>query len=506
MIRRFLLFREGDAYDPEILAQTERNLRGLSFLKSARVVARPAGEGLVDVDVTTQDAWTTELEVHLGSGGGETSWAAGITERNLLGLGKELGFLYDENYERTIRAAEFHDPALFGPYWSGSFLYADNSDGRQRQVRVAKPFESLRDRFSAEGLWDHHSLQERLYTDGVVTSQFTRSHQEVRVAWVSAVRPGSLRAQRVSAGIDFFQDEFQPVPGQPNAVVPANRDFRYLFVGWEDVGSDYVTTSYVDRAERLEDFNLGTRVAARAGVSPTAFGAPTTSFAVAGEASRGWRLSPGAFLRAGAVFQTRLDSGIQNALLHGSVTFVWKHRSSLTQTTVARVEFDRGWNLDQDVQFYADGEHGLRGYRLYAFEGDRRVVLNVEQRFFGGVEVLQLFSLGAVVFVDTGTAVAPGAPLTFSSLKTDAGVGIRVAISRAANNPILRLDCAYAFEPDPLGRQGVARVLFERAGVLAAASMGLSERGPWKLAWPRPRVSPRRGKFETLFRGEPAAR
>ncbi len=94
-------------------------------------------------------------------------------------------------------------------------------------------------------------------------------------------------------------------------------------------------------------------------------------------------------------------------------------------------------------------------------------MLNVEHRIFSGTEILQLFSLGAVVFVDTGTAVPRDQPLKFSSLRTDAGLGIRVAISRAATNPILRLDCAYAFEFRPARPARLARLLLERAGVLA---------------------------------------
>src|SRR6185295_4282859 len=212
---------------------------------------------------------------------------------------------------------------------------------------------SLLDRFSAEGLWDQHSFEERLYENAVVTSEFTHEHHAVRAAWVGAVETGSLRAQRVSAGIDFFQDDFHPLSGQPLETLPASRDFRYFFVGWENAGNDFVTTNYVDRAERLEDFNLGARLAARAGISPKAFGAPETSFAVQGEASEGWRVSPQAFVRARAAFQTRLEGGVRNAILNGSVTLVWKHPTSLLQTTVAHVEFDRGWNLDEDVQFFA---------------------------------------------------------------------------------------------------------------------------------------------------------
>jgi hypothetical protein len=454
VIRRFLLFREGEPYDPERLAQTERNLRALGFLKSARVRAGDPHDGVVDVEVVTQDAWTTQLEVHLGSGGGETHWAAGITESNLLGLGKKLGFLYSEDVERTNRLIEYKDPTLFGPYWSGSFLYADNSDGQRRAVHVEKPFVSTFDRLSAQGIWDRNILEERIYGSGVIASEYSRRHQQVVASSGTAIWPEGLRARRLTAGINFFQDDFTHLADRPDDPLPPNRDFRYFFVGWEDASSDFVTTDYVDKADRIEDFNLGTRWAVQAGISPKAFGAPETTYAVAAEASHGWRLTPTAFVRAQGAFQTRLDAGPRNAIFSGTVVFVWKHATSVPRTTVARVQVDRGWNLDPDVQFFADGDHGLRGYHLYSFAGDRRLVVNLEHRFFGRLEILQLFSLGAVVFVDTGAAVAPGMPFTASSLKTDAGVGLRVAVSRAAKNPILRVDCAYAFDSDPLGRRG----------------------------------------------------
>jgi hemolysin activation/secretion protein len=135
-------------------------------------------------------------------------------------------------------------------------------------------------------------------------------------------------------------------------------------------------------------------------------------------------------------------------------TYVLKFNTSPLQTFVTHLEFDRGWNLDRDVQFFADGGNGLRGYRLYSFEGNRRVIWNVEHRIFSGREILQLASFGAVAFFDTGTAVPEGRPLTLSEFKSDVGVGIRVAVSRAAGNPILRVDFAYALNPDPFGRKG----------------------------------------------------
>jgi hypothetical protein len=455
VVRRFLLFHEGDVYDAVLLAQSERNLRALGIFKSVRVQAKTPHDGVVDVDVVTQDAWTTQVQVHLGSSGGETTWSAGLTESNVLGLGKQISFLYDEDVERTNRFLEFHDPALLGPYWAGGFLWADSSDGNQRRFQLGKAFTSTLDPYSSNVLFDRHLLEDRIYADGVIESEYSRQRQELRFAFAEAYAPGPLHAGRLTAGIDFVRDTFQPLADRPEDVLPENRDFRYVFVGWETVSTDFVSENYVNRGERVEDFNLGTRLAVEAGVSPRAFGVDQTTWEVAGEASRGWRIGPGSFLRARASFQTRLlPEGTQNSIFSGTLTFVWKHPTTLLQTTVAQVQVDRGWNLDKDVQFFADGDHGLRGYRLYAFEGDRRIIINVEHRIFGSAEILQLFSLGAAVFVDSGTAVAPGEPLNFAALKTDAGAGLRIGIARAAFNSVLRLDAAYAFNADPLGRHG----------------------------------------------------
>src|SRR5260370_36574196 len=54
IVKRFLLFQEGDAYDPELLAQTERNLPQLPFIKLASVTPSPPHDAVADREVITQ--------------------------------------------------------------------------------------------------------------------------------------------------------------------------------------------------------------------------------------------------------------------------------------------------------------------------------------------------------------------------------------------------------------------------------------------------------------------
>ena len=74
VIRRELLFAPGDVLSPELLAQTERNLRALPFLREARVDTIPVdkdGDGHaegVDVQVVTWDGLDVSAADRLRAG------------------------------------------------------------------------------------------------------------------------------------------------------------------------------------------------------------------------------------------------------------------------------------------------------------------------------------------------------------------------------------------------------------------------------------------------------
>jgi hypothetical protein len=454
VIRNFILFKEGDPYDPDRLAETERNLRGLPFIRSASVVAHPPKDGLVDVDVRTQDAWTTQPGISFGKKGGVTTYSFSLEEKDLLGLGRQVSLRYGQDVQRIIRSIQYKDPCLFGPYWSTEAIYANNSDGDQKGVRINRPFFSLLTPWAADLIAARVTQDDRIYTNGVESSIFRGDHRDYQVGYGRALLASDIRARRLTAGFQAVEDLFQTREDRPDDVIPDDRKFRYVFVRYDDVGNDFLKVNYVNRDSRFEDFNLSGSFAVTGGVSPAAFGLPRTTGLVRFDGTGGLRLSQSSFVTAGLTYETRLDHGVQNEILSGSVTFVRKFEAAPLQTLVSHLQVDRGWNLDKDVQFFADGGNGLRGYRLYSFEGNRRVVWNLEHRIFSGREILQLASFGAVAFFDTGTAVPEGRPLKFSEFKSDVGLGIRVAISRAAGNPILRVDFAYALNPDPFGRKG----------------------------------------------------
>ena len=453
-VRRWLLFSEGDVYDPALVAESERLLRALGLFRTVSITALPPGpDGTVAVRVLTQDAWTVHVGISAGSGGGQTRGGVTLGETNLLGTGRQLFFGWAQDPQRTYRHVEFTDPYFLVPHGTASIAYASNSDGGLKSIALSRPFYAIGTAWSAAAGYSDVSLDETLWNPGGAERDvYHARHLQLGLSYGLAVWRGPSGAARVSLGFEARNDTFE---GGDPAFLPQDRRFRTVILGVETVGNAYRKWNYVNRDDRDEDFLLSPHLSLRGGVSPESFGADHTTALLGATVEGGLALGPSALLTGRASFDTRLGAGrLENGVFAAQLGFVRRFDTRLRQTLVARVAVLRGWNLYRDQQIFLDSAAGLRGYRLYAFEGDRRVVVNLEQRFFSGRQILGLISPGAVVFADAGVVGGPGQPLRLGQVKADAGVGLRFGMSWAPVVNVFRLDAAYAFQPDPAGHRG----------------------------------------------------
>jgi hypothetical protein len=452
VIEKFLLFREGDVYSPERLAETERNLRALQFLKSASVEASAPHDGIVDVIVTTQDSWSIAPETQAGSKGGKSTIGATLSENNLLGLGKDLEVGWSRGVDRTRVGVVYNDPAFFAPYWKAAFGYAMNSDGYDHNLAIVRPFYSFATPWATEISFTGFRQFDHFYRDGREVERFQQKHREMVASYGVALDPNDNQAHRIIAGVRAVDDSFSTMKRGVPLVLPASREFRYLFMRYESTANDFVKLNFVNKDIRYEDFNLGRQVSVEGAISPHALGTDrTTSFVRVAAADGKW-LGNG-FVLPAVSLSSRFDGGVQNGIATSSLLFVRRGgRASYPTTFLSRIALNSGWRMDAEDQFFADGLTGLRGYRAHAFAGTRSLVINVEERLYLGREILQLASPGIVAFVDAGNATSSG----FTSLlhlKSDIGIGLRIGLPRTPKN-LLRVDLAYALNRDPLGRKG----------------------------------------------------
>ena len=447
VIRKFLLFHEGDPFRPERLAETERNLRAQRFLKSASVTAQPPHDGVVDVVVTTQDSCSIAPETQAGNKGGASQVGASIVETNLLGTGKAMALRWDKTVDRTRFLIDYQDPTINSSYWNARVTYGMNSDGFEHAFSLGRPFYAFATPWSTDFRFDSLRQDDRLYLAGETTAQFRHDSTDIVASFGRALDPNDSRANRVVSGIRVARDDFAPESG---STLPASRNFRYAFVRYERAINDFVKLNFINKDLRYEDFNLGGSYSVETAVSPRAFG--TTSNTLFGRAcaSDGVRLGATSFVIPSFSIESRFDGGAANSVANATVNYVKRFDTDHPTATVARVTVTNGWRLDQDVQFFADGLTGLRAYRLHAFTGSRSFIANVEQRIYLGREIAQLVSPGVVAFFDTGNATYGGTSKLLA-VKSDVGVGIRIGLPRSPKN-LIRIDVAYPLNAE-LGRR-----------------------------------------------------
>src|SRR5262249_8630010 len=251
------------------------------------------------------------------------------------------------------------DPYLFAPYWSGGLLLATTSDGHEQQLEVRRPFFSFVTPWSADVFLDNLRQNQKLYRNGEISEQFRQDHRLLRLFYGFALAASTIRAQRLTVGFDSEEDSFRTLPNRRSDVLPETRKFRYLSLRYDDVSNDFLKLNYVDRDLRYEDFNLGPQLSLRLAISPRTLGVDQTTGRVSGAIAEGWRLGDESFLLGRVFYSTRFGPINSNAVLSASGFLAIKFETRPLQTFVSRLRIDRGWDLDRDVQFFADGLTGL---------------------------------------------------------------------------------------------------------------------------------------------------
>lgn len=442
-IRDLLLFREGDLFDAARLEETERNLRALDFLKTASVKSSPPHDGVVDVTVEVQDAFTTDVNGDFSNDGGRSVYDIDLNQKNLLGRGAEIDFRTAALRERHSTSLEFLDPAFLRPYWNADALLAKNSDGNEERLSLERPLFSYAVRSTSVASFDHLLQDARIYGGGTVTSLFRQKHTDAIAQFGAVVGSSPHLSTRILTGFEALDDHFAVVSGDG----PSDRHFRFVEIGADTTGFRYLSMAHVDVGLRQQDFNVGTHLSLFAALSPER----KRVWRFRSDNSVGHAFSDSAFMVTRIAASTRAGTTNRNAILSEDTRVVVESNGSHPLTFAARARVDIGSHLDRDVQFFADGQNGLRAYPNFAFEGNRRIALNAEERWFLGHEWFQLVEPGLAAFIDTGEAVSQR--LTLPGLRTDFGFGLRAGIARY-ESAMLRLDLAYALNDSPTSRRG----------------------------------------------------
>ena len=456
VVRRELLLSPGDRYTQLRALESERNLRGLGFFRRAEIRSAPRADGTTDLLVRTQDSWTTNVQLSVGTEGGDSFINYGVAEDNLLGYGKSLSFLRSHSGARQRSEVSYLDPRLAGSRFRLTPFYARTNHGDSVGTEVVQPFFSLDSREARGAAWTRTIDESIIYRDGQEYSKFLLANRTVTAGYGARLPYDRRLVQRVEAGWYSQRDQFHALNETVTGTLPASRDMSGPVFGYSWVEPVYIKETYINRMERVEDFNLGNELSLYGGFMGEALGGDRDRWLINAIDQQGFYILPGRFALSQVGVTGRLAQGKwENTLLFTNINLFWKTTWLFPQTWVGHLEANSGRMLDLENNVVLGGNNGLRGYKNNSFVGGRSVLLNAENRFFFPGEYLHLVRFGGAVFFDSGSVVPEGSGFSFSRFKSDVGFGLRASSTRSQSGDVVRLDLAYALNDGPGGSRFV---------------------------------------------------
>ncbi len=441
VIRRELLFETGEPLDRELIEQTERNLRGLWFLRDARVEMVEVDEDLdkrperIDIVVTTWDRWSLAPRLDFSQVQDRTIWEIGASEKNFLGFGKSITVSHRQNLDRVTDRVRYQDPQLLGSNVGLQASGANLSDGHEGLVAVDRGYLSLRDPWAFSAGIVSVMRTEPIVEHGVEVERLPLRGEFVDMEAGHALRRGDDHAVRVHGA---YRSHRSQVGGE-------RRDHTGPEIGLRAVTHRFVRLTHVNQFERTEDFNLGTESHAVLWLSTPTFGGQEAMLVSVGH-RHGLRLRDDHFVILGAAFGGRRERGAwRNSVAEVRARYLQKH--SRRTALVGKLDYRHGRNLDPEVQLRLGAETGLRGYPVRQFTGSRSLLLTLEERAFFADDVWQLFSFGVAGFVDSGFVWPKGRAVDLGDLRTGVGISLLVGSHRLASRGGVRFDLGYALDP-----------------------------------------------------------
>jgi hypothetical protein len=361
--------------------------------------------------------------------------------------------------------------------------YSHGTTGDSGTASLTSPFYSLDAPRASAAAWRRSVGESVVYRNGDEFSRFRQRRRIVETSLGARLKNDSWFVQRGEAGWYADRAQYEPLPETAPGTLPADRELSGPTLGYSWVRPDYIKENYIDRMERVEDFNMGNELSIRAGWMGGRIGSDRDRMIFNASNQQGVRFAPGRFAIGRLGLMGRTVAGKwENSLASADLNFFWKTNWRGDHTLVGHAEGAFGKYLDGDNWIALGGNTGLRGYKNNSFIGGKAVLVNFEDRFFFEGEWFHLMRLGAAVFVDSGIVGDEGANLALRNIKSDVGAGLRVASTRSRGGGVARVDVAYALNRGPGGSRWVVSIKGGQAfNLFNSAARGVDPSPPSRL-------------------------
>ena len=164
------------------LEELERHLRSKKYIRDAKVKKDNTG-----IQVETWDNWSLLPTIDFSRKAGQSQYAVGIKDRNLLGLGIDTEFEYYKQTLRTGYKIDTEFPLFMNKNISAIIRVTNNNDGTSKALFVHRPFVSFDSEWAFQAGFNNFEQTEVVYNLGNITDQFYHHNEysTLRGQWLT---------------------------------------------------------------------------------------------------------------------------------------------------------------------------------------------------------------------------------------------------------------------------------------------------------------------------------
>jgi hypothetical protein len=442
IITKELLFRTGDRYNPDLAAETARNLRSRYPINDAWIEVEELRQGALLARVVTADQWSLSGGLRSATREAkETEYRIGIEERNFLGRAQ---FMSVNCYLRQIRPdyvqVQYREPRVMGRPWSLSLIFRSDPLNRLKGLEVAHPYYSLAQTTSERvAITDQAVEYRQLGADGSLLGKWM-THSD-RLELVAGLRGGPSHQKIGWLGSYLYSAthirDTAIYSSSPSMLkFPLDSTYHLLSMGMSFQRVTYEIERRLQSFGYAEDIALGIQAQLSYG---RAFLPDFKSYyydLVIGNVTLSHKL--GSNIISAGYGRSQWLKFNQTIRRLSTFDLVWYNNGLPFVTMVVKSHYqsDRSGLL---YPLVLGGKTGLRGYQTEFTAGSRLHVVNSEARFFTGLDILSV-KLGGALFGDIGRTWLPYEAMSFKGYHWDIGVGLRISLEHLRRGDIVRID------------------------------------------------------------------
>jgi len=451
IIKNNVFFKEGDAIDPDLLADSERVLRGLPYVKDARIyILSREGQDDVEVLIVIKDIWSISGEFSYSS---LNAFDVAVIDKNFLGLGQEFKneFLYDNDFTPKVGySGTYSINNIYKTFITGELYFASSEPLDRIGGRLFRNFITPETKYAGglEVIKERRKLS-RVFADTTIIFNAEHSLQDF---WLgrSFIVEESSEGARVNLQLSgrFARTNYL---SRPTVSIDTNQQFfdRHLYLF--SVGltkRSYEKSSLIAGFGRTEDIPEGYLLEFTTGKE-------TNEFYI--RSYLGWRLAYGRYFRklgylrpqmslGGFIRDQEVEQGVVNLQIQ-YFSFLYR-LNRLNFRQFFRLSYSLGVNRFDNEFININDENGIRGLSYTFLRGTRKLALSSETLAFTPLYFLG-FRFAPFLFLDFAVVNNEHSKLLKNTLYQGYGLGIRLRNENLAFNTIqIRLAWYPELPPD----------------------------------------------------------